>query len=121
MRERERAREAFVDVVLVSWRVAAEDVAGFKEQFKRLDPATNPGLLREDLYRLEDGPDDGTVRFLRVGRWIDEHAFYRALAPLGVVRGKKPASGDFEQGDRRREWLRWVRDDYPVVEDEAFR
>jgi hypothetical protein len=97
-------------VVLVSWAIDRDLVQQFKSDFQPVTAGT-PGFIREDLYRLEDGPEDGTVRFLRVGRWKSEEAFYAALANLGVAPHTAPPQKPYERSKRQREWLAFVRDD----------
>jgi hypothetical protein len=110
---RHATKEVGMDVVLVSWSIRADAVDQFKDDFKEMKPADTPGLIREDLYRLEDPPEDGSVHFLRVGRWDSQDAFYKALAGIAAP-GMKPKPKPYERGDRRREWLIWARDDIPT-------
>lgn len=99
-------------VVLVSWKIRADAVEKFKEEFPPLAPET-PGLIREDLFRLEDGPK-GVAQFVRIGRWESEDAFYEGLKHLGVKPNTTPPPKEYEiDPPRRREWLEWLRDDIP--------
>jgi hypothetical protein len=104
-----------MDVVLVTWSIRADAVDQFKDDFKEMNPENTPGLIREDLYKLEDGPQDGSVHFLRVGRWDSQDAFYAALAGI-AARGTRPTPKPYETSERRREWLTWARDDIPATE-----
>jgi hypothetical protein len=100
-------------VVLVSWKVRADAVEQFKKDFSPL-PKETPGLVREDLYRLEDGSDDDVARFVRIGRWESEEAFYKALEHLGTKPYATPPPKPYEvDPPPRREWLVLDRDDIP--------
>ena len=102
-----------MDVVLVSWSIRTDAVDQFKDDFPEMPPGSKPGLIREDLYRLEDTPDDGSVHYLRVGRWESPAAFYAALAGIAAP-GMRPTPKPYETSERRREWLTWSRDDIPT-------
>jgi hypothetical protein len=101
-----------MDVVLVRWSIRADGVEQFKRDFPPLSDAT-PGLISEDLYRLEDAADDSVAHFVRIGRWESREYFYAALGKLGVAPLTRPQQREYETGDRRREWLSWTRDDIP--------
>ena len=105
-----------MDVVLVRWSIRADAIDEFKTDFPEMPPGSKPGLIREDLYRLEDAPDDGAIHFIRVGRWESREYFYAALGGIGVAPLKKPTPKPYETSERRREWLEWTRDDIPPAE-----
>jgi hypothetical protein len=106
-----------MEVVLVSWSIRPDAVEQFKKDFPEMTPGSKAGLIREDLYRLEDAPDHGSIHYLRVGRWESQDAFYSALAGIAAP-GKRPTPKPYETSERRREWLTWTRDDIPR-EDEG--
>lgn len=101
-----------MDVVLVSWTIRSDAVDQFKEENPDLSPET-AGLIHEDLYRLDDAAPDGSVRFLRVGRWESREHFYAALGKFGVAPLTSPQPKEYETADCRREWLEWTRNDTP--------
>lgn len=102
-----------MDVVLVRWSIRADAVDQFKKDFPEMPHGSKPGLIREDLYRLEDSADETVAHFIRVGRWESREYFYAALGGIGVAPLTRPKQKDYEVGDRHREWLEWVRDDIP--------
>lgn len=103
----------------MSWSIRADAVERFKKDFPALAPDT-PGLIREDLYRLEQKDDAGVAHFVRIGRWESEDAFYAALSHLGVKPNTRPSPKGYEvDPPRRREWLDWLRDDMPAGESQV--
>ena len=83
-------------VVLVSWKVEQDEVEKFKADFPAL-PSDTPGMIREDLYRLEDGPDDASIRepafALASDAWgarIEADRLVRELAPAWPTHRQPP-------------------------------
>jgi hypothetical protein len=107
-----------MEVVLVTWSIQADAVDQFKRETPDLDVST-PGLIGEELYRLEGESADGSVRFLRVGRWANREQFYDALKDAGVKPFTSPPPKPYETRRRRREWLVWTREDTATDEADA--
>lgn len=99
-----------MEVVLVSRTVRVDAVEQFKRETPDLDSST-AGLIGEELYRLEGQSQEGSVRFLRVGRWQSREHFYDALKDQGVAPFTSPVPKPYETAKRRREWLVWTRED----------
>jgi hypothetical protein len=98
-----------MDVVLVHWRIRSDALDQLQADFPTLAIDT-PGFLGEELYQRV-GSSGAVTELVRIGRWANEADFYMAL---GIRPGQVPSPKDYELNPRRREWLRFVRDDLPT-------